>query len=311
MRAREIGILVTAWLASAAALGLVTPRQADAEQASTQQANSQPADAAQTQPGYQQSDSAGTVENNGEDFTRPQNLFQERGEYKTAPGSGSEPGTLRTVTTDTLTLRADTKIDIAPQWTVALRGDLPFVERNPITADNPTGGFIQGVGDAFAQAGIIDTLNARWAVGGGLRIVAPTGSPDLASGKWQALPIVGARVMLPELSEGSFFTGLARYDVSFAGDPSKRNISNLQLAPTLNIFLPEHWFVTFYPSPDIRINYGDPITGQTGRLFLPMDFLFGRDLTKNLTISLELGVPIIKDYPVYDFKAVTRLNAKF
>jgi hypothetical protein len=78
-----------------------------------------------------------------------------------------------------------------------------------------------------------------------------------------------------------------------------------------NIVLPEHWFVTFYPVPDIRINYGDPVTGQTGRLFLPMDFLVGRNLTKNVIISLEIGVPIIKDYPVYDFKTVTRLNVKF
>ena len=75
--------------------------------------------------------------------------------------------------------------------------------------------------------------------------------------------------------------------------------------------LPDHWFVTFYPDPDIRINYGDPITGQTGRLFLPMDFLVGRDLSKTITISLEIGVPVIKDYPVYDFKTVTRLNVKF
>jgi hypothetical protein len=129
--------------------------------------------------------------------------------------------------------------------------------------------------------------------------------------KWRALPIVGARVMLPELSDGSFFTGLVRYDVSFAGDPSKRNISNLQIAPTLNVNLPQHWFITFYPNLDIRINYGDPVTGQTGRLFLPMDFLIGRDLTKTITVSLEIGVPLIRDYPVYDFKAVTRLNVKF
>lgn len=287
--------------------GLVTPQHARAQQVNSQQANSQ-----QEQSGSQQGSSdGGTAPNNGQDFTRPQNLFQVRGEYRTAPGSGSEPGTFRTVTTNQLILRADTKIDVAPQWTVALRGDLPFSERNPIAADNPTGGFVEGLGDADFQAAIINTFNARWAAGGGLRIVAPTGDPDLTSGKWQALPLVGARYMLPELSEGSFFTGLARYDVSFAGDPSKRNISNLQLAPTLNINLPEHWFVTFYPNPDIRINYGDPITGQTGRLFLPMDFLFGRDLTKNLTVSLELSVPIIKDYPIYDFKAVTRLNAKF
>jgi hypothetical protein len=273
---------------------------------SLQQANAQ--QATSSVPG---SGTGATEENNGEDFTRPQNLFQVRGEYRTAPGSGSEPGTIRTVTTNLFVLRADGRFDIAPQWTVALRGDLPFAERNPITAGNPTGEFVQGLGDADVQAAIINTLNARWAAGGGLRIVGPTGSPDITSGKWHALPIVGARYMLPELSEGSFFTGLARYDVSFAGDPSKRNISNLQLAPTLNINLPQHWFVTFYPNPDIRINYGDPITGQTGRLFLPMDFLFGRDLTKDLTVSLELSVPIVKDYPVYDFKAVTRLNMKF
>jgi hypothetical protein len=94
-------------------------------------------------------------------------------------------------------------------------------------------------------------------------------------------------------------------------DSSKKNISNLQIAPTLNIMLPQHWFVRFYPDPDIRINFGDPVTGQTGRLFMPMDVLIGRDLTKNLTLSLEISAPIIKDYPVYDFKVVTRMNVKF
>jgi hypothetical protein len=311
MRARQLAILGTAWLASATTFGLLRPQAANAEPAIAQQANSQPTNSPPAPSASQQGDGAAAEDNNGQDFTRPQNLFQVRGEYRTAPGSGNEPGAVRTVTTNQFILRADTKIDITPQWTVALRTDLPFAERNPITADNPTGEFVQGLGDADVQAAIIDTLNARWAAGAGLRIVAPTGAPDITSGKWQALPIVGARYMLPELSEGSFFTGLLRYDVSFAGDPSKRNISNLQLAPTLNVNLPEHWFVTFYPNPDIRINYGDPVTGQTGRLFLPLDVLLGRDLTKTITVSLEIGVPIIKDYPVYDFKAVTRLNVKF
>src|SRR5215467_3271638 len=36
-----------------------------------------------------------------------------------------------------------------------------------------------------------------------------------------------------------------------------------------------------------------------------------RSLTKNFTVSVEFGVPIIKDYPVYDFKTTTRLNVKF
>jgi hypothetical protein len=64
----------------------------------------------------------------------------------------------------------------------------------------------------------------------------------------------------------------------------------------LNISLPDRWFFTLYPSADIRVNYGDPVTGQTGRLFLPFDFSLGRSLSKNFTISLEVGVPIIKDY---------------
>jgi hypothetical protein len=284
-------------VAGAGMFGIATLQPAGAQQASTQS---------------QQSGGAGAAtENNGEDFTRPLNLFQVRGEYRTAPGGGSEPGSIRTVSTEETVLRSDLKFDIAPQWTLALRGDLPFVGKDPISADNPSGEFVDGLGDADVQAALIKTFNARWAAGAGLRTVAPTGAPDLTSGKWQALPIVGARYMLPELSDGSFFTGLVRYDVSFAGDPSKRSISNLQIAPTLNIDLPQHWFVTFYPNPDIRINYGAPITGQTGRLFLPMDFLIGRDLTKAITVSLEIGVPIIRDYPVYDFKAVTRLNVKF
>jgi hypothetical protein len=79
----------------------------------------------------------------------------------------------------------------------------------------------------------------------------------------------------------------------------------------LNVALPDRWFVTFYPNPEIRLNFGDPITGQTGRLFLPLDFLVGRSITKDVTLSLEIGVPLIKDYPVYDFKTVTRLNVKF
>jgi hypothetical protein len=305
VRIRKIRVLVVSCLAGAGLSVLVLPQQAQAQQANTTQGGIQQA------PGLQQSGGSGGAINNGQDFTRPQDLIQLRYEFRTAPGTGSEPGTIRTVTTDTAVLRSDLKVNLAPQWELALRGDLPFTGKNPIAADNPTGEFVDGLGDADVQAALIKTIDARWAAGAGVRVVAPTGAPDLTSGKWQALPIIGARYMLPELSQGSFFTGLIRYDVSFAGDPTKRNISNLQFAPTLNVNLPDRWFVTFYPDPDIRINYGDPVAGQTGRLFVPMDVLFGRDLTKTVTVSLEIGVPIIKDYPVYDFKTVARLNVKF
>jgi hypothetical protein len=252
------------------------------------------------------------VENNDQDFTRPENLFQLRNILQTAPGSGSIPGTIRTVTTDTTVLRSDYKFNIAPQWTMAFRGDLPFVVKDAVTADDPGGAYVGGLGDADVQAALIDTISARWAAGAGLRIIAPTGTDDLTGGTWRALPIVGARYMLPEMSQGSFFTGLFRYDVSFAkAVPTARDVSNLQFAPTLNVALPNRWFITFYPEPDIRYNFGDPITGQSGRLFVPMDLMVGKNITKTITVSLEMGVPIVKDYPVYDFKTVLRFNQKF
>jgi hypothetical protein len=293
---QPIRLAVAVGLAIGAAFCLIALNDAQAQQAAS----------------ASQQDASAAVDNNGQDFTRPETLFQLRYIYQTAPGSGSVPGTTRTVTTDSAVLRSDLKIDVAPQWTLALRGDLPFAAKNAITTDDPAGGYIYGLGDAFTQAALIDTLSPRWAAGAGLRMVAPTGTNDLTGGTWQALPVVGARYMLPEITEGSFFTGLVRYDVSFAkAVASATNVNNLQFAPTLNIDLPGRWFVTFYPDPDIRWNFGNPITGQTGRLFLPVDFLVGREITKSIVTSLEIGFPIINDYPVYDFKMVTRLNIKF
>jgi hypothetical protein len=244
-------------------------------------------------------------------FRPPPNLFQIISGYRTSPGSGFEPNTTREVTTQTLDLRYDHAFDVSSGWILLTRSDLPMHARNPITDSNPNGDYIRGIGDADAQAALIHDINRRWAVGFGLRVIAPTGDDVLGSGKWQLMPIVGARLALPEITESSYFEPLLRYDVSVAGDPTKRNISNLQFAPTLNIALPNRWFVSFYPSPDIRINFGDPITGQTGRLFIPFDIRVGKKITDNLALSLEVGVPIVRDYPIYDFKAQLRLNVTY
>src|SRR5580692_10823918 len=238
-------------------------------------------------------------------FRPPPNQFQAMTEYKTAPGSTRE------VTTETLNLRYDHAFDLTSGWIVATRWDLPLLAKNPISASNPNGDYLYGNGDVDAQAALIRNVNSRLAFGFGMRLIAPTGDSALGSGKWQVMPIVGARFGLPEISASSYFEPLLRYDVSVAGDPTKKNISNLQFAPMLNIGLPDRWFFTFFPSTDIRINYGDPITGQTGRWFVPFDFRFGKKFTDNVALSLEIGVPIIKDYPVYDFKTQLRLNITY
>ncbi len=260
----------------------------------------------------QQLNPVAQTSNTGQDFFKPpSNLFQLLYGYRMAPGSGGGTGSLATVTTDTVNLRLDHRLDLSQQSVIALRSDLPMLAKNPITSSNPNGDYLYSLGDADAQATFIHDFDKRWAAGFGVRVIAPTGGDTLGSGKWQIMPIAGFRYDLSEVSHGSFVEPFARYDVSFAGDPSKRNISNLQLAPWLNIGLPDHWFISFYPSADIRINFGDPVPGQTGRLFLPFDARIGRDLTDHIALSLEIGVPIIKDYPVYNFKAQLRLNVTY
>jgi hypothetical protein len=250
--------------------------------------------------------------NAGEDFFRPPaNLFQMMYQYRTSPGSGSTKGSIRDVTTETLNLRFDHALDLAPMWILALRSDLPLLAKNHISSSNPDGDYLYGAGDADVQAAVIHNLSQRWAVGFGARLVAPTGGDILGSGKWQIMPIVGARYALWEINSSSYIEPVVRYDASFAGDPTKKNISNLQFAPTFNLGLPDRWFISFYPSADIRINLGDPITGQTGRLFLPFDARIGRKLSDNAALSFELGVPIIKDYPVYNIKTQVRLNVTY
>ena len=125
------------------------------------------------------------------------------------------------------------------------------------------------------------------------------------------MPGFGVRYSFLEVGPDTYFVPVVRYAISFAGDPSRRNISEPQIAPTLNIGLPDHWFMTFYPSNDIRINFGDPISGQTGRLFLPLDLAVGRNVTDSLTISLEASAPIVNDYPVYNFKTELRMIMRF
>ena len=249
--------------------------------------------------------------NAGEDFFRPPtNLFQVMTQYRTAPGSGPD-GTIINVTTETLNFRYDHALDLAPMWILAFRSDLPVLAKNPFSSDNPDRNYLYGVGDADVQAAVIHDLSQRLAVGFGARLITPTGGDTFGSGKWQIMPIVGARYALWEISASSYFEPILRYDVSFAGDPTRKNISNLQMAPALNIGLPDQWFVTFFPSADIRVNFGDPITGQTGRLFLPFDFRVGRKLDGGAALSFELGVPLIKDYPVYNIKTQVRFNQTF
>jgi hypothetical protein len=97
--------------------------------------------------------------------------------------------------------------------------------------------------------------------------------------------------MLPEISPGSYFAPQVRYGIDFEGNDDGRMLRQLRFAPTLSINLPHRLFFTLYPSPDIRLNYGTPVWNQTGRLFLPLNFMLGWKPTEHIVISAEFGIP--------------------
>jgi hypothetical protein len=242
-------------------------------------------------------------EYNGEDFTRPQSSFETRFRYDTSSGTSSE--------TDrgTVLLRLTSKVELYQGWRLGLLGQVPVVDKTTFDSSGSDREF--GIGDAAIQAALIRDIDRHWAFGFGARLVAPTAADSLGSGRWQIMPGFGARYSFLEIGPDTYFVPVVRYAISFAGDPTRRTISEPQIAPTLNVGLPDHWFVTFYPSNDVRINFGDPVSGQTGRLFLPFDAAIGRKVADKLIISLEASVPLVKDYPVYNFKTELRIVMPF
>jgi hypothetical protein len=133
----------------------------------------------------------------------------------------------------------------------------------------------------------------------------------MGSGKYQALPTAVLRVTTPEVTKGSWFALLGRYDVSFAGYEDRAERKEIQLAPTFNLSLPQSWFVTLNPSSDIRYNLADQRPGDTGRWFVPFNFMVGKMLSPSIISSVEVGFPIINDYRVYDFKIEGRIGFFF
>lgn len=241
---------------------------------------------------------------NGEDVTRPESGVQIRLQERTSGGSTK---THRTA----MYFRVERAHSLGASWKFSWYAELPVVSKSVEAEDTTDSNNQFGVGDITFQAALSEPIDARWAYGFGLRLTGPSAQDMVGSGKWQIAPGFGIRHLFLEFGSNTYFVPKIRYALSVGGDPTRRNISEPQIAPTLNIGLPDRWFVTFFPSYDIRINFGQPISGQKGRLFLPFDIAIGRKLSDTVQMSFEAGVPIVADYPVYKLKAQLKLSAKF
>lgn len=262
-------------------------------------------DAGQAPTGNQEAAQESTRTNNGGDITRPQTAFEMRFSGRTTSNETSETNR------GAMLLRLSSKIPPATDWRMGLLAQVPILEEtmttfNPLSVDHQF-----GLGDATFQAFVAHDLNERWAIAVGARLIARTAEDDLGSGKWQIMPGFGVRYSLPELGADSYFVPVIRYAMSFAGDPAARRISEAQIAPTSNLDLPGPWFLTFYPSNDIRIISVSRNLVRPDGCSSPLMPLTGAKLTRTLQILLEGSGPIVKEYPVYNFKAELRVRMLF
>ena len=247
--------------------------------------------------------------NNGEDITRPRNLFQVRQRYERLPDvNGREPEKWTT------TLRADLWTGLGDGWKLYGRIDEPLVYSNDVTSGfNPNGHSRFGQGDLLTEIAIIaPPPTARLGYGLGVRAVWPTGGlNEVGEGKYQIGPVVGVRYSLPEISPGSFFLPQVIYLNSVASrneNKGRADINQLNIQPKFNVSLPDDWFLTAYASEDIQINYGDD-----GKLFLPFDLMVGKKLFDTFVVSLEYSRELIhdEDFEPYQWQLEGRIGYYF
>lgn len=244
--------------------------------------------------------------NAGQDITKPLRRFDIRFQYTNA-GDISTPTQEFTPDVYTTTLRLDVPFDLGGGYKISTRFDLPMSFNNVPTRDNPAGDTEFNVNDVLVQGLLIKAVSQQFAWGVGTQVIIPTGTDDsFSANRWQLVPTIGARVSLPQISKGSFFVMAARYAFDFAGDDGRPRTSVLQFSPTVNIMLPDRWFLTLFPSTDIRVDLEDG-----GKWFVPADFLIGKMLNRTTVASVEFGIPIIKQFDLYDFKVEARIGFFF
>lgn len=236
--------------------------------------------------------------NNGEDMTRPLWRFDARYMFQAYnPGCHSH----------TFTPRLDMPLQLAKKWQLYLRVDGPFEMNNEKGPTNPNKYYKFGASDLLTQALLIYDFDKRWSWGAGSQVVFPTARPiQLGQESYQLRPINGIRCMLPEISDGSFFLLGLRYAIDCGGFDGRHYWNEFQISPELNVMFPKGWFVTLFPSPDIRISFEN-----SGKLFLPLNIMVGKMFGEKMIMSTEFGFPMINDYYVYDFKMETRIGFFF
>ena len=230
----------------------------------------------------------------GQDPTRPRPEVLLRYEFRNEPGRPPDKS-------NGFIVEGITRLPVNEHWAGRLRLEMPLVLTDVPPSDEANDAWRFGSGDLLTEAAAIHYPNDRWAVAAGGQVIYPTASRNLGGDRIWGLAVGGAvRAMLPEISPDSFVLPQLVYVWDAAGDRDRAHVSELRLQPTLQWAPTPTLFFELFPAGDIVVNLTDP--ARRGRLFFPFNALAGILLTPKVVTTLEVGVPIVKDYPLYDFK---------
>jgi hypothetical protein len=182
-----------------------------------------------TSPVFAGSDEENLANQTGDDPTYPLGKIELLDRFTTAPGPDTAEGTTKQVDTSTPFARIEAPFQIAPQWELGFRVEIPVVWTNPVTPQNPSGWVITGFGNVLTQSWLIYEINLRWTVAAGTQVIAPTATNGVASDAWEEVTGAVVRVMLPELREGSYFAPQVRYGIDFGGNDEGPLLRQLRL----------------------------------------------------------------------------------
>ena len=196
------------------------------------------------------------------------------------------------------TLRHDHRLKLGDGWQANLRIDLPFIaDLDEVKGPN----FVSG--DVLLNAGFTRRLPNREGFGVGTQLIIPTAEDG--RGQWRLRPSVGYRWPATAISPDSFFQLQVRYDLSFAGESTAPDTRQLQVAPTLEIGLPDRFYLSFFPSTDLRYDF------ERDELFIPFDVEVGKEWDRWVA-SLEGSVGVITEQNApYDWKIEARIGRNF
>ena len=82
----------------------------------------------------------------------------------------------------------------------------------------------------------------------------------------------------------------------------------MSIQPKLNVNLPSAWFLTFFASENIQINFADD-----DQVFVPFDLMVGKKLGEKLVVSLEYSRELFhgKGFEPYEWQLEGRVGYYF